>query len=70
MRRAAVRRGAFLPSLAAGSPPPPRAPTPSRPPRAAEGKAPTIKYDGQYVEGVKQGIGKITLPNGDRYHGA
>ena len=34
-----------------------------------EGKAPTVRFDGQYVEGAKKGVGKITLPNGDRYHG-
>jgi hypothetical protein len=34
-----------------------------------EGKAPSVKYDGQYVEGVKRGVGKLSLPNGDRYHG-
>lgn len=29
-----------------------------------------MKYEGQYVEGRKAGIGKLSLPNGDRYHGA
>jgi hypothetical protein len=28
-----------------------------------------VKYEGQYVEGKKQGIGKMTFPNGDKYHG-
>lgn len=34
-----------------------------------EDKAPSVRYEGQYVEGKKQGVGKITFPNGDRYHG-
>lgn len=41
----------------------------SLPPPFVEGKAPTVKYDGQYVEGKKQGVGKITFPNGDKYQG-
>lgn len=28
-----------------------------------------MRFDGQYVEGVKRGVGKMSLPNGDRYHG-
>lgn len=28
-----------------------------------------VKYEGDYVDGQKQGVGKITLPNGDKYHG-
>ena len=35
-----------------------------------EGTAPVVKYEGQYVEGKKQGIGKMTFPNGDKYHGS
>ena len=34
-----------------------------------EGKAPSVRFDGQYVEGAKRGVGKISLPNGDKYHG-
>ena len=34
-----------------------------------EGKAPAVRFDGQYVEGQKRGVGKISLPNGDKYHG-
>ena len=34
-----------------------------------EGQAPTVRYDGAYVDGVRQGIGKLSLPNGDKYHG-
>lgn len=37
--------------------------------RHAEGKAPTVRYEGQYVEGKKQGIGKMSFPNGEKYHG-
>ena len=50
-----------------------RSPRPRAPPfhpSPPEGKAPTVKYEGQYVEGRKAGIGKLSLPNGDRYHGA
>ena len=36
----------------------------------AEGKAPTVAYDGMYTEGRKHGIGKLQMPNGDKYHGA
>jgi hypothetical protein len=36
----------------------------------AEGAAPTVRYDGQYVEGAKHGVGKLSMPNGDKYHGA
>jgi len=28
-----------------------------------------VKYEGQYVEGKRCGIGKMTLPNGEKYHG-
>lgn len=28
-----------------------------------------VKYEGSYVEGKKHGVGKLYLPNGDRYHG-
>ena len=28
------------------------------------------RYDGQYVEGKRQGLGKMIFPNGERYHGA
>jgi hypothetical protein len=28
-----------------------------------------VAYTGDYVEGVKEGVGKITFPNGDKYHG-
>ncbi len=38
------------------------------PPRA-EGKAPSVRYEGEYAEGKKSGIGKMTFPNGDKYHG-
>lgn len=34
-----------------------------------EDKTPSVKYEGAYVEGKKQGVGKLSLPNGDRYHG-
>lgn len=34
-----------------------------------EGKAPNVRFEGQYVEGAKRGVGKLTLPNGDKYHG-
>jgi hypothetical protein len=34
-----------------------------------EGKAPSVRFEGQYVEGAKRGVGKLTLPNGDKYHG-
>ncbi len=44
-------------------------PPPHHPTLNAEGKAPTVKYEGSYVEGKKHGIGKLYLPNGDRYHG-
>lgn len=34
---------------------------------------PTVKviasYEGAYIDGVKQGLGKMTFPNGDTYHG-
>ncbi len=58
-------------------PPPPPTP-PSPPPFAhnapalnyAEGKAPSVAYDGMYKEGRKAGVGKLTLPNGDKYHGS
>ena len=29
-----------------------------------------VKYEGSWVEGKRSGVGKITFPNGDRYHGA
>ena len=29
-----------------------------------------MSYEGQYCEGKKQGIGKLQLPNGDKYHGS
>ena len=35
-----------------------------------EGKVPTVTYEGQYCEGKKHGIGKLQLPNGDKYHGS
>ena len=59
-----------------------RAPPPAPPPRShalprnpsttlnAEGKTPTVSFEGQYREGRKDGIGKLLLPNGDKYHGA
>ncbi|CAE7894977.1 Rsph1, partial [Symbiodinium sp. KB8] len=28
-----------------------------------------VKYEGDYARGLKNGIGKIAFPNGDRYHG-
>lgn len=28
-----------------------------------------MRYEGQYAEGKKHGIGKMTFPNGDKYHG-
>lgn len=28
-----------------------------------------VKFEGSYHEGKKNGIGKITFPNGDKYHG-
>ena len=30
---------------------------------------PPVTFDGTYVNGKRHGIGKLTLPNGDRYHG-
>lgn len=27
------------------------------------------RYEGQYFEGKRQGVGKMTFPNGDVYHG-
>ena len=39
----------------------------------AEGEAPALvpaRYDGQYVDGKRQGLGKMSFPNGERYHGA
>ena len=30
---------------------------------------PPVTFDGIYVNGKRHGIGKLTLPNGDRYHG-
>jgi hypothetical protein len=37
---------------------------------SAEGTpAPVVKYEGEYAEGKKHGIGKMSFPNGDRYHG-
>ena len=35
--------------------------------RISEGT--TVKYEGDYARGLKNGIGKIAFPNGDRYHG-
>lgn len=29
-----------------------------------------VKYEGSWVNGVRAGVGKISYPNGDRYHGA
>ncbi|GLE00358.1 hypothetical protein PINS_up009115 [Pythium insidiosum] len=29
----------------------------------------TASYEGAYVNGVKQGLGKMVFPNGDTYHG-
>jgi len=29
-----------------------------------------VRYEGQYVDGRKHGVGKLSMPNGDRYHGA
>ena len=29
-----------------------------------------VKYEGSWVNGARSGVGKITYPNGDRYHGA
>jgi radial spoke head protein 1 len=29
-----------------------------------------VAYDGMYKEGKKSGVGKLTLPNGDKYHGS
>ena len=66
--------GAWLPRRRARRPPPPRArpPIPLTPPSPApaEGKAPTVSYDGMYTEGKKHGIGKLQLPNGDKYQGS
>ena len=74
---AAARRARPLnPSLhqpqTAAPPPltPPLAPLPAPLRRRAEGKAPTVAYDGMYKEGKKTGVGKLTLPNGDKYHGS
>lgn len=35
----------------------------------ADGHAPTVRYEGGYVEGRKCGAGRLSLPNGDRYNG-
>lgn len=43
----------------------------STPPSHTEGTPPPIvRYEGQYVDGRKHGVGKLSMPNGDRYHGA
>ncbi len=34
-----------------------------------EGKAPIVRYEGAYFEGRKEGVGKMTFPNGEKYHG-
>ena len=36
-----------------------------------EGEEPVTKatYEGEYVNGQKEGLGKFTYPNGDVYHG-
>ncbi|RYG51027.1 hypothetical protein EON67_04165 [archaeon] len=34
-----------------------------------EGAAPIVRYDGQYLDGKKHGIGKLLMPDGDKYHG-
>jgi hypothetical protein len=49
--------------------PPPLTPRPFAT-ALAEGKAPTVSYDGMYKEGKKAGVGKLSLPNGDKYHGS
>lgn len=28
-----------------------------------------VKYEGEWKEGVREGVGKMAFPNGDRYHG-
>lgn len=28
-----------------------------------------MRYEGDYTEGKREGVGKISLPNGDKYHG-
>jgi hypothetical protein len=61
-RRARLQRAPLMRA------PPPHPPHPH--PLFPEGKAPTVKYEGQYVEGRKHGVGKLALPNGDRYHGS
>ena len=37
---------------------------------AAAPPPPPTRYEGQYANGKRQGLGKMFFPNGERYHGA